>query len=59
MLVFPIGKNGIRMKSIAEEYFPVVRDIDDHIDKFEEIGIVWHTAQVVGYLLYGWIWLIG
>ena len=40
MLVFPIGKNGIRMKSIAEEYFPVVRDIDDHIDKFEEIGIV-------------------
>ena len=32
-MVFPIG---INMKKIIEEIFPVTRDIDDHIDNFEE-----------------------
>jgi hypothetical protein len=40
MLVFPIGKSGIKMKNIIEEYFPLIRDIDDHIDDFEKCGVV-------------------
>jgi len=28
------------MKNIIEEYFPVIRDIDDHIDDFEKVNIV-------------------
>jgi len=27
------------MKQITQEIFPIQRDIDDHIDKLEEIGI--------------------
>jgi len=27
------------MKKITEEIFPIQRDIDDHIDQFEEVGI--------------------
>jgi hypothetical protein len=28
-----------QLKQIIQEIFPIQRDIDDHIDKFEEIGI--------------------
>ena len=31
---------GRRMRQIVEEIFPVVRDIDDHIDDFEEVNVV-------------------
>jgi len=27
------------MRQIIEEYFPVIRDIDDQIDDFEEIDL--------------------
>jgi len=28
------------MRQITEEIFPIVRDIDDHIDDFEEYDLV-------------------
>lgn len=31
---------GIKMRQIIEEIFPIVRDIDDHIDDFEEVDII-------------------
>ena len=40
IMAFLIGKNGIRMKKIIEEIFPVIRDIDDHIDDFEKFDVV-------------------
>ena len=32
-------KNARKMKQIIEDIFPVIRDIDDHIDDFEEIDL--------------------
>lgn len=32
-------KNARKMNQIIEDIFPIQRDIDDHIDEFEEIGI--------------------
>ena len=36
-MVFHIG---IKMYNPVEDIFPIQRDIDDHIDKFEEVDIV-------------------
>jgi hypothetical protein len=33
-------QNARKMKQIIEDIFPVIRDIDDHIDDFEEVDIV-------------------
>lgn len=35
-----MGKDYKKMKQITEEIFPIQRDIDDHIDMLEDVGIV-------------------
>jgi hypothetical protein len=35
-----VAGNILNMKQITEEIFPIIRDIDDHIDDFEKVDVV-------------------